>query len=247
MKHVKEYLDSTYLKRPADSGLSEEATGKEVEKLLDDALAHDMKLVMIRPEYVKFARKKIDEAAGKVLVGTVIDFPEGNRGLDAKMKEALQAIEDGADELDFVADYHAYKEGHTEKVKNEFVTCTAACLNAGKTAKWIIEAAALTDDEIASICTDLHKWSEIFPAETHSRIFLKSSTGFYKTENGAPNGATPENIFIMKANAGDLPVKAAGGVRNYEEAVRMIELGVSRIGTSSAMAILKGEEGSAEY
>ena len=91
-------------------------------------------------------------------------------------------------------------------------------------------------------------WAEEnFKAEDLHRIFVKSSTGFYQTEGGKPNGATVEGIKIMLENAGSLPVKAAGGVRTPEEAEYMINLGVNRIGTSSAKALIKNEEVSGGY
>ena len=78
-------------------------------------------------------------------------------------------------------------------------------------------------------------------------VFVKSSTGFYPTENGAPNGATVPAIKLMIENSFPLPVKAAGGVRTYEEAVEMIKIGVKRIGTSSALAIASGQESDSNY
>lgn len=91
------------------------------------------------------------------------------------------------------------------------------------------------------------KWANIsFPKEQLPNIFIKSSTGFYITENGKPNGATKEGIKIMIDNAGDLSVKAAGGVRTPQHAEEMIKMGVKRIGTSSALALLgKGGEAKA--
>ncbi len=76
---------------------------------------------------------------------------------------------------------------------------------------------------------------------------MKSSTGFYKTENNLPNGATIPSIIMMLENASPLPVKAAGGVRTYEEAVEMIRLGVKRIGTSGAKLIANGQNSNSEY
>ena len=80
-----------------------------------------------------------------------------------------------------------------------------------------------------------------------SKVFVKSSTGFYKTENNEPNGATIPTIKMMLENASPLPVKAAGGVRTYEEAVAMIDLGVKRIGTSGAKTISAGQKYNNEY
>ena len=79
-----------------------------------------------------------------------------------------------------------------------------------------------------------------FKENQYDNVFVKSSTGFYQTQNNLPNGATIHTIKIMLENSFPLPVKAAGGVRNYEEAIEMIKLGVKRIGTSSAKAIVEG-------
>ena len=86
-----------------------------------------------------------------------------------------------------------------------------------------------------------------FEQELFPQVFVKSSTGFYKTENDLPNGATIPAITMMLENASPLPVKAAGGVRTYEEAVAMIQLGVKRIGTSGAKMIVNGQKSNDEY
>ena len=86
-----------------------------------------------------------------------------------------------------------------------------------------------------------------FKEENYASVFVKSSTGFYKTENNLPNGATVPTIALMLENASPLPVKAAGGVRTYEEAVEMIRLGVKRIGTSGAKAIANGQKAEGGY
>ena len=109
-------------------------------------------------------------------------------------------------------------------------------------------AAALTDEEIVSITQlirdiVMNKIGE----ENAPNVFVKSSTGFFQTPNGEPNGANEHVIKLMLDNAGTLPVKASGGVRNIEEAQKMIDLGVKRIGTSSALAIAKGEQVNGGY
>ena len=117
-----------------------------------------------------------------------------------------------------------------------------------KVAKWIIEIAALTDEQIASITKNIVKWATIsFTKEQLSNIFIKSSTGFYETQDGKPNGATKEGIKIMLDNADVLPVKAAGGIRTKEEAEEMIKMGVKRIGTSSALALIGKEQSGTGY
>lgn len=245
---INTYLDSTYLKTPAQSGLSEEKTLETVFNLAQEAIENDIFAVMIRPDYVKQMRAFLSEKNSNVVIGTVIGFHEGTYSIEHKLAEATKAIEDGVDELDFVINYEAYKNDELELVKKEFVECTKLCLDNGKIAKWIIEIAALTDEQIADLTKKISTWAEEnFKAEDLVKIFVKSSTGFFKTEGGKPNGATVEGIKIMLANAGKLPVKAAGGVRTPEEAENMIEMGVKRIGTSSALALIKNEEVSGGY
>lgn len=245
---INAYLDSTYLKTPAQSGLTEEQTLETVLNLAQEAIDNDIFAVMIRPDYVKKMREFLFENKSNVVIGTVIGFHEGTYSKEHKLAEAKKAIEDGVDELDFVINYEAYKNGELEAVKSEFVDCTKLCINNGKIAKWIIEIAALTDEQIADITKKISTWAEEnFAAEDLEKIFVKSSTGFYKTEGGKPNGATVEGIKIMLENAGKLPVKAAGGVRTPEEAEYMISIGVKRIGTSSAKALIKNEKISGGY
>jgi deoxyribose-phosphate aldolase len=115
-------------------------------------------------------------------------------------------------------------------------------------AKWIIEVAALSDAQIIQISA-LIKNVVIanFKEDCYHNVFVKSSTGFYVTENNKPNGATQHTVIMMLENASPLPVKAAGGVRNYEEAEEMIRLGAKRIGTSAAKTIAHGETATGQY
>lgn len=244
---INKYLDSTYLKNPAQSGLSDEETLKTVLHLTDEAIENNIFAVMIRPDYVKMVKEYLSEKNSNVKVGTVIGFHEGTYSTEGKHAEAKKAIEDGADELDFVLNYEEYKKGNLDLVKNEVVECTKLCLDNGKIAKWIIEIAALSDEQIADITLKINGWvSENF-AGKEEMVFVKSSTGFFQTEGGKPNGATFEGIEIMLKNAGKLPVKAAGGVRTPEDAEKMVNLGVKRIGTSSALALIREEESSGGY
>lgn len=242
---INQYLDSTYLKTPEQSGLTEEQTFDKVRALTDEAITYHFKEVMIRPNFVKLIKDYITSQHSNVLVGTVIGFHEGTYSLEEKLEEAEQAILDGVDELDYVINYEAYKKGDLSLVENEFISGTKLGLEAGKTVKWIIEIAALTDQQIADLTAHIWKWAQDnFEEKDFSRIFVKSSTGFYKTEDGKPNGATFEGVKIMLDNAGKLPVKAAGGVKTPLDAKKMITMGIQRIGTSSAKALLG--EGSAE-
>ncbi|WP_426279234.1 deoxyribose-phosphate aldolase [Chryseobacterium sp. S-02] len=246
--NIAQYLDSTYLKTPAQSGLSDEETLQKDIELAQEAIDNGIFAVMIRPDYVSEIKKYIQEKQSDVVVGTVIGFHEGTYSIEEKLAEATKAIADGADELDFVINYTEYLKGDISLVKEEFVQCTALCLHHHKIAKWIIEIAALTDVQIADLTKNISNWAEENFSQTDlSKIFVKSSTGFYETENGKPNGATFEGIKIMLDNAGKLPVKAAGGVRTPEDAEKMIDLGVKRIGTSSALALIKNQSASEGY
>ncbi len=119
--------------------------------------------------------------------------------------------------------------------------CTRFGLENNKVVKWIIEIAALNDHEIVQLSALVKNIVlSNFEETCYTRVFVKSSTGFYKTRDGIPNGATLSGIKLMLENSFPLPVKAAGGVRTIEEAEQMISLGVKRIGTSSAFEIVNG-------
>lgn len=246
--NIKQYLDSTYLKTPSQAGLSEAENTIVARGFIQEAIDENFKLIMIRPDMVSLAKKMINDANSAVQIGTVIDFPEGKAGLEAKLTEAAQAIQDGADDLDFVCNYEAFKAGNVDLVKEEILKCTQLGLLNNKVVKWIIEVAALNEKQIMQLST-LIKNIVItnFKEENYASVFVKSSTGFYKTENNLPNGATVPAIIMMLENASPLPVKAAGGVRTYDEAVEMIRLGVKRIGTSGAKAIANGQKNEGGY
>lgn len=238
--NIAQYLDSTYLKLPQQANISEKETREIVFKLVNDAIENNIFAVMIRPHFVKEVKKYMLEQESTVKVGTVIGFHEGEYSLSEKMEEAQKAITDGADELDFVINYPLYIQKGFSAVEEEVVMLTRLCLENGKIAKWIIEIAALNDSQISDITSKIAETITREFSGQENKVFIKSSTGFFKTPNGEPNGATEEGIKIMLKHAGKLPVKAAGGVRNVEEANRMVALGVQRIGTSSALEIIKG-------
>jgi deoxyribose-phosphate aldolase len=244
---IRQYLDSTYLKTPEQAGLTRAENDMVAGDFIREAITMGFKLIMIRPDQVSRARQLIDAAHSAVRVGTVIGFPEGTASLPDKLAEARQAIVDGADELDYVCNYEAFKNGDTEFVKDEILQGTALGIAHMNTVKWIIEAAALDDRQIAQLCALIKNVVVTNFTGHYDEVFVKSSTGFYTTGNGKPNGATPHNIKIMLNNAAPLPVKAAGGVRSFDEAVAMVNLGVRRIGTSSAKAIAEGGHASGGY
>jgi len=246
--NIKQYLDSTYLKTATQAGLSEAENILVAIGFIQEAIDENFKLIMVRPNRVFLAKKMISDASSSVQIGTVIDFPEGISGLESKILEAKQAIDDGADDLDFVCNYNAFKDGNLDLVKEEILICTQLGLSNNKVVKWIIEVAALNDKQIIQLSA-LIKNIVIsnFKEENYSSVFVKSSTGFYKTENNLPNGATIHSVIMMLENASPLPVKAAGGVRSYDEAVEMIRLGVKRIGTSVEKSIANGQNNEGGY
>lgn len=245
---IHQYLDSTYLKTSSDANLSENENLDKNKFFIQEANENEFKLIMIRPSMVSLAHEMIQKSNSKVLIGTVIDFPLGGKSTEDKIIEAQTAIKNKVDELDFVLDYELFKKGATDYLKNQIYECTKLGLEHNKIVKWIIEVAALNDSQIIQICTLVKNCIISHFKETdYEKVFVKSSTGFYKTQNNEPNGATMHTIKIMLENAFPLPVKAAGGVRNYDEALAMIKLGVKRIGTSSAKEIVEGNHTASIY
>ena len=240
--NLAQFLDSTYLKTAEQAAISFDQTKQNVTSLIEEAIENKFKLVMIRPEFVSLAYRLIHDANSQVLVGTVIGFHEGTNSIEDKLNEAAEAINNNADELDFVVNYNAFLNGQVNLVKSEIYKGTKLALDNNKIVKWIIEIAALNDEAIIGLTKIIRDVVlENFGEENAKYVFVKSSTGFFKTNEGKPNGATLEAMKLIVDNARPLQVKAAGGVKNYQDAVEMIELGVTRIGTSSAKAIEDGE------
>ena len=245
---LKTFIDATYLKTAAQANLSDFENDKIVSETIYEAISEHYKLVMIRPEYVLMAKKIILGANSTLDVGTVISFPEGTNSLTEKLAEASTAIADGADDLDFVINYEAFKNGTINLVKQEVLECTRLGIDHAKTVKWIIETAALTTDEIIKICVLIKNVVlSNFKEQAYQSIFIKSSTGFFKTENNTPNGATFDAIVLMLENGSPLSIKASGGIKTFEEAIAMIKLGVKRIGTSAAKAIVDNQIYDGDY
>ncbi|MFZ2282633.1 MAG: deoxyribose-phosphate aldolase, partial [Lutibacter sp.] len=149
--NINQYLDSTYLKTAEQAGISETETEIKVKELVNEAIENNFKLAMIRPKFVAMARQMVNEAKSETLIGTVIGFPEGTNDIAKKLAEAQQAIDDGADELDYVVNYEAFKEGKINLVKSEVFKGTKLGLDNDKAVKWIIEIAALANDEIIGL------------------------------------------------------------------------------------------------
>ena len=229
---TEDYLDSTYLKTSSESKLSEEENLMNVIKTVKEAVKYNFKLVMIRPEYIDLAKSIIIESNSQVLIGTVIDFPFGTGTTSQKIKEAKNAINLGADDLDYVCDYNMFKQRGFHKFDQDIIQGTRLAKENKKTVKWIIETGALSKDEIRNITKRIAELVLKHFPDFQERVFIKTSTGYY-----GGFGATLSDIQIMRSVSGELPIKASGGVSNYIQFKKMIKAGATRIGTSKALSI----------
>lgn len=246
--NIVSFFDSTYLKTYKQASISQEEEKERIKSFVLEAIEHDFKLVMIRANHISFAKQIIAANASDVLVGTVIDFPNGDSNTESKLKEIQAAIALEADDIDVVINYNSFVKGDTDYIVQEVKRCTSLCIENNKTIKWIIESAALNDDQIIRICQLIKEVViQNFGLENAKHVFVKSSTGFYKTSNSKPNGATKDSIKLMLEHSTPLPVKASGGIRNLTDFKAMIDLGVKRVGTSSALAILQGKKSDSSY
>jgi deoxyribose-phosphate aldolase len=192
----------------------------QIDQLIEEAKTYDFKSVCVNPIWVKHAAHKLKNT--DVLVCTVIGFPHGTHHHLVKAYETLEAINDGADEIDMVINVHALKskDYHTTLAEIKGVVENAD----GRCVKVIIETCYLTEDEIVKAC-------EL--AVEAKATFVKTSTGF------GTGGATIKDVKLMKKTVGDNAlVKASGGVRTYDDALKMIDAGASRIGTSNGVDIV---------
>jgi len=195
-------------------------TEKEVESFVKESERLGIYAVCVNPFHVKLAKACSE---GKIKICSVVGFPLGLNKTPIKVKEAVCAVEDGAEELDIVINISAFKSGnfnYVERELKEIFRETPKVVH-----KVIIETAYLTEkekDEAVRICIDT------------GADFVKTSTGF------APKGATPEDVkFLKKAGKGKIKVKASGGIKDLKTALAMIEAGADRIGTSNGIEIVK--------
>ncbi len=230
--NIAKYLDSTYLKTPEESGVTESQSIEIVLQLIDEAITNRFACIMIRPHFVLMAVERIRSAKSELKVGTVVDFPFGNSDTSIKLKEAEFAIENGAYDIDFVCDYNAFKRGAFKKFDADIVEGTKICVENKKIAKWIIETGALSKDEIRKISRRISVLIDRNFSGNTANVFIKTSTGYY-----GGYGATISDIRLIKSESRDLKVKASGGISNYNDAFEFIEAGVDRIGTSKANLI----------
>lgn len=208
-------IDHTNLKAFADD--------TAFEKLCDEAKKYNFKMVAINPAQTVRCKKKLE--GSPVHVGAAIGFPLGQTTLECKIFETKDAIEKGADEIDYVINVAELKNKNYDYIKKEMEEIVKICREAGKTSKVIFENCYLTDDE-------KRKVAEI--AKEVKPDFIKTSTGF------GTGGATVEDVKLMKSVVGDeVKVKAAGGIRDLKTALDMIEAGAERLGTSAGVAIVE--------
>ncbi|MGB4985045.1 MAG: deoxyribose-phosphate aldolase [Erysipelotrichaceae bacterium] len=200
--------------------LKPDATKEQIKKLCLEAIEHDFASVCVNPTHIAYCKDLLQGSDVKVC--TVIGFPLGATFPQVKAYETKLALENGAQELDMVINIGALKDNNYDLVVEDI----KAVVNAadGHCVKVIIETCLLTDDEkrlATQACLDA------------KATFVKTSTGF------STSGATFEDVAILKSVAKDnMLIKAAGGVRSYEDVLKMVENGANRIGTSSGVKLV---------
>lgn len=215
---IASYIDHTLL--------SPTATRADIARICREACTYGFATVCVQPVRVREAARQLEDTA--VGVCTVVGFPHGANGGDAKAAEAARAVADGATEIDMVMNLGAAKDGDWETVTAEMKAVKAAV--GTHTVKVILEISQLTDDEIVAACR---------AAMAAGVDFVKTSTGF------TGGGATVEAVALMRRTVGTaLQVKAAGGIRDYAAAQAMIAAGADRIGASAGVRICEEEAAS---
>ena len=196
----------------------------QIDKLIVEAIEYDFKSVCVTPIWVKYAKEKLKGSS--VLVCTVIGFPHGANTPIVKAFETKDAINNGADEIDMVINVNNLKEGNLKEVFKDIKAVVDAADK--HLVKVILETCYLTDEEIIAA----------------SRIAMDAGATFVKTSTGfGTAGATIAHVGLMKMVVNDnMEVKASGGVRNYEDALAMINAGATRIGTSNGVEIVNKKE-----
>lgn len=200
--------------------LKQEAKWEDIKKLCDDAIMYKTASVCIPPCYVKPAK---DYLEGKMAICTVIGFPNGYNPTSVKVFETQECVKDGADEIDMVINIGKLKEKEYEYILDEINQIKKAC--GGKILKVIIETCLLTEEEKIKMC-------EVVSASAAD--YIKTSTEF------STAGATIEDIELFaKHIKNGKKIKAAGGIKNFEDAEKFIQAGADRLGTSRLVALMK--------
>ncbi len=207
--------------------LKADATRQEIEKLCREAAELGFASVCVNPTWVATCARLLRGSAVKVC--SVVGFPLGATTADTKHYETRRAIFDGAGEIDMVINVGALRSGDLHTVERDIEAVTGPCRDSGVISKVIIEAALLTDDEKVSACT---------LARAASADFVKTSTGF------GPGGATIADVALMRRVVGAaMGVKAAGGVKDYEQLKAMVAAGATRVGASAGVRIVQESRG----
>ena len=211
---INQYIDHTLLKADAKKD--------EIKKIVYEANEYDFKSVCVNSSYVSFIRDMDKD----IRITSVIGFPLGAMTTKAKVFETKDAIKDGADEIDMVINVGRLKDKDYDFVLEDIKEVKKAC--GDKILKVIIETCLLSDDEKIKVC-ELSKEA--------GADFVKTSTGF------STGGATEEDVALMRKTVGEkIGVKASGGIHSYEDAIKMINAGATRLGCSASIAIVEGEK-----
>ena len=198
---------------------------KDINQLCNEAKEYGFATVCVPPPFVKMAKEHLVNSTVKV--ATVIGFPFGYSAIEAKIAEVVLAMVDGADELDVVANILAIKNQDWVLIANEINHILPIVRSKNRVIKVIIESGVLTRDEIIACC-DIYGSAGI--------DFLKTSTGY------AEKGASVEDVALFRKHLPEaVQIKASGGIRDYAFAKALVDAGATRLGTSSGVAIVKGE------
>lgn len=209
--------------------LKPDATPDDIRTLCEEAKTHEFASVCVNPCFVSLCKDLLKHTNVKVC--TVIGFPLGASTTEVKRKEADQALENGAQELDMVINIGMLKQGKHDYVFNDINQIVLAAKRKNAVCKVIIETALLTDEEKIKAC---------LICKSAKADFVKTSTGFSK------GGATASDVALMRYVVGSaIGVKASGGIRTKEDAKAMIESGADRIGASASVKIVAGVESKA--
>ncbi|MBQ9086195.1 MAG: deoxyribose-phosphate aldolase [Clostridia bacterium] len=208
--------------------LSQAATWEEIRVVCDDARRYGTASVCIPPSFVKQAAEYLE---GSLPVCTVIGFPNGYQTTEVKGFETMDALQNGAAEIDMVIHVGALRAGQYDKVLEEIRTIKRIC--GSHILKVIIETCLLNESEKMEMC----------------RIVAEAGADFIKTSTGfSTGGATSEDIQLFaEQTKGTIGIKAAGGIRSFEDAEKFLSLGATRLGTSRLVAILKKDPFTKNY
>lgn len=217
-------MDTEKIIRAVDHTLLvQTATWEQVKTICDEGLEYKTASVCIPPSFVKRASEYVDK---KLAICTVIGFPNGYSTTEVKIFETKNAITNGADEIDMVINLGDLKDKRYDAILEEIKRIKAAC--GDKILKVIIEACLLTEEEKVKMCEIVTK---------AGADFIKTSTGF------STGGANESDLRLLAAYVGkEVKIKAAGGIKNLETAELFMEIGASRLGTSSIINIVKNKE-----